>query len=236
VRSIKLMDACTHVAHGIHGDTKNALIKHFRNLPHKDAKTCSHTKAPRLPVLHTHTHTHTHNKSTYAQQKRSQTFVFCNLEPVPNPNTLCVLLGATMFCRGCNTDSMALRFVYPAPQDMVSSAASPAAFNSRRKEISCNLAVVRSCNVAGHRPGSGCQAGRGAETVRTSLARPGASNRLGGERVRARRTSAQTSEKDAERDTSHSLRERTEHKSTRLCYHHRQHQPLGRRGDGCRCR
>jgi hypothetical protein len=101
--------------------------------------------------VHTHTKSKTHTVNV--RHKRSRTLVFCNLEPVPNPNTLCVLLGATVFSSGCNTDSMEFRCVYPVPADLVSSAALYPAFHSRVAGKSTSVCL--SYSAAG-RPAPAC--------------------------------------------------------------------------------
>ena len=124
------MHACTE---GVHRARKvNDQVLHIfllqQNLPHQKLNTRSekHTIC-----RHVHTHTKFKTYTVNARHKRSRTLVFCNLEPVPNPNTLCVLLGATVFSSGCNTDSMEFRCVYPVPADLVSSATLYPAFHSR---------------------------------------------------------------------------------------------------------
>jgi hypothetical protein len=124
------MHACTE---GVHRARKvNDQVLHIfllqQNLPHQKLNTRSekHTIC-----RHVHTHTKFKTYTVNARHKGSRTLVFCNFEPVPNPNTLCVLLGATVFSSGCNTDSMAFSCVYPVPAALVSSVALYPAFHSR---------------------------------------------------------------------------------------------------------
>lgn len=95
------------------------------------AQKTQHTLRKTAICKHVHTHTKSKTYTVNARHKGSRTLVFCNFEPVPNPNTLCVLLGATVFSSGCNTDSMAFSCVYPVPAALVSSVALYPAFHSR---------------------------------------------------------------------------------------------------------
>ncbi len=107
-------------------------------LPHKKLNTRS---GKLLVFKHVHTHMKSKTYTVNARHKRSRTLVFCNLDPVPNPNTLCVLLGATVFSSGCNTDSMEFRCVYPVPADLVRSVALYRAFHSRVSGESTSVSV-----------------------------------------------------------------------------------------------